>query len=375
MPPRKVKRKHGHVWEVRYRAEGRHKSRAFDRRSDAEDFAAEVRRLKRLGVLAHLHAGEELLADFGVEWWRTHAQPNLAPSTLRSYSGLWDRHILPRLGGYQLREITPQVVATVRADLTAAGVGDATVRKALFILQGVMGLAVLRGNVANNPVKAVKKPRQAGRTVRPVAPETVEVLRRSLGPRDATLVSVLAYAGLRPGEALALRWHNVREHTILVEGAIALGREKATKTNATRTVRLLRPLGQDLAEWRMACGRPPDAELLFARRDGNPWSDDDYRNWRGRIFRPAAVEAGVERPRPYDLRHSFVSLLIQEGVSIVEVARQAGHSPEECLRTYAHTFEEFDVAERIAAEAAITAARQRRSDGAVARVADATVEP
>lgn len=51
MPPRKVKRKHGHVWEVRYRAEGRHKSRAFDRKADAEDFAAEVRRLKRLGVL------------------------------------------------------------------------------------------------------------------------------------------------------------------------------------------------------------------------------------------------------------------------------------------------------------------------------------
>ena len=54
------------------------------------------------------------------------------------------------------------------------------------------------------------------------------------------------------------------------------------------------------------------------------------------------LAAGLEAGRPYDLRHSFVSLLIHEGVSIVEVARQAGHSPEECLRTYAHTFEEFD---------------------------------
>ena len=52
-----------------------------------------------------------------------------------------------------------------------------------------------------------------------------------------------------------------------------------------------------------------------------------------------------------------VPLLIHEGVSIVEVARQAGHSPEECLRTYAHTFEEFDAADRQPAEAVISAAR------------------
>jgi hypothetical protein len=81
------------------------------------------------------------------------------------------------------------------------------------------------------------------------------------------------------------------------------------------------------------------------------------RNWRKRGFVPAAKEAGLTEPRPYDLRHSFVSLLINEGVSIVEVARQAGHSPEECLRTYAHTFEEFDPADRLSAETVINAAR------------------
>jgi hypothetical protein len=55
-----------------------------------------------------------------------------------------------------------------------------------------------------------------------------------------------------------------------------------------------------------------------------------------------------------------VSLLIQEGGSVVEVARQAGHSPEECLRTYAHVFEEFDPGDRTPAEDRIRAAR--RSD-------------
>jgi hypothetical protein len=93
------------------------------------------------------------------------------------------------------------------------------------------------------------------------------------------------------------------------------------------------------------CRADKDA-WIFARPDGEPWHNDDYRNWRKRGLRAGRQGAGVKEPRPYDLRHSFVSLLINEGVSFVEVARQARHSPEECLRTYAHTFEEFDPADR-----------------------------
>jgi hypothetical protein len=81
---------------------------------------------------------------------------------------------------------------------------------------------------------------------------------------------------------------------------------------------------------------------------------------------PARARARAPaRTPPYDLRHPFVSLLIDEGVSIVEVARQAGHSPEECLRTYAHTFEEFDPADRQREEAVIAAARSPKGDSDV----------
>jgi hypothetical protein len=90
----------------------------FDRKTDAEDFQAEVRRRKRLGTISHLHAGEELLADFGVEWWRIHARPNLERSTLRRYSQVWDKHVLPQLGMYRLQELTPEVVADFRAELS-----------------------------------------------------------------------------------------------------------------------------------------------------------------------------------------------------------------------------------------------------------------
>jgi hypothetical protein len=58
---------------------------------------------------------------------------------------MWDRHVLPHLGRYHLKEITPQVVTNYRAELSAAGVGDASTRKGLFMLQAVMGFAVLHG--------------------------------------------------------------------------------------------------------------------------------------------------------------------------------------------------------------------------------------
>jgi integrase len=357
---RRLERKGGTRWEVRYRDGRRNRSRAFDRKKDAVAFESEVKRRKRLGALAELDAGEERLADFGQQWWRLHAKPNLAPSTLKSYASVWDLHVLPHLGDHELRQITPEVVANLRADLDATDVGPATVRRALFVLQSVMRLAALQSKVQANPVRVVGKPRQPRRLVRPITPETVERIREQLSQRDATLVSLLAYAGLRPGEALALTWGAVRRRTILIDRSIVLGQEKGTKTNATRTVRLVGPLAQDLAEWRLACRRPSADAYVLPRAAGGAWRDDDYRNWRKRKFVPAACAAGLESPRPYDLRHSFVSLLIQEGLSVVEVARQAGHSPEECLRTYAHVFEEFDPADRTSAEDRIRAAR--RSD-------------
>jgi integrase len=218
--------------------------------------------------------------------------------------------------------------------------------------------AVTWGRIQTNPVKPVRRRAVVRkRVVQPPAPESVERVRRQLKkPRDQALVSLLAYAGLRPGEALGLRWADIGERTILVERAISHGAEKSTKTRATRSVRMVKPLKSELANLRMRNGRPGDDELVFPAHDGELWHEDDWRNWRRRIFEPAAERAWLGRVRPYDLRHSFVSLLIAEGRSIVEVARQAGHSATMALDTYGHVFDELDT-ERISAEQAIRKAR------------------
>jgi integrase len=323
---------------VRWRQAGRNRSKVLGRKRDAEAFDAEIVRRKRTGELARLDAGKEPLAEFGEEWWRLHAEPNLARSTLKGYASIWDAHVLPRLGSVPLRELTPDVVNRFRLELEAEGVGPASIRKSLVLLQGVLQRACEWGRLASNPAAIVRKPvPPRKRTIVPLAPERVEAIRFVLLAcgriRDATLVSVLAYAGLRPGEALALRWTHVRERTLLIEGAVSLGAIEGTKIGRTRTVRVLGPLAQDLADWRLHAGRPPAEALLFPGYDGEPWTATAYRNWRRRIYTPAAEAAGVERPRPYDLRHSFVSLLIAEGRNVVDVARQAGHSPTVALDT------------------------------------------
>jgi integrase len=364
MSVERVVRKDGSVvWRVRWRQAGRNRSKVLGRKRDADAFDAEIVRRKRTGELARLDAGKEPLADFGEEWWRLHAEPNLARSTLKGYASIWDAYVLPRLGSVPLRELTPDVVNRFRLELEADGVGPASIRKALVLLQGVLQRACEWGRLASNPAAIVRKPvPPRRRSIVPLAPERVEAIRFVLLAcgriRDATLVSVLGYAGLRPGEALALRWVHVRDRTLLVEGAVSLGAIEGTKTGRTRTVRVLGPLAQDLAKWRLHAGRPPADALLFPGYDGEPWTATAYRNWRRRIYVPAAEAAGVERPRPYDLRHSFVSLLIAEGRNVVDVARQAGHSPTVALDTYAHVFEEFDPGERINAADRIRKARE-----------------
>src|SRR5918994_7486494 len=100
----RVERKKGSVLRVRWRDElGRERSKVVGRKSDAVVLDAEIVHRKRTGELDLLRGGKETLAGFAQEWWRLYAMPNLAMHTQRSYAGLWDRHVLPRLGAMRLQ--------------------------------------------------------------------------------------------------------------------------------------------------------------------------------------------------------------------------------------------------------------------------------
>jgi len=300
--------------------------------------------------------------------WRDDARGRLAKGTLREYERIWERRLRSRFGHLPLDEITPRHISGWRAELLADGVGPESVRRAMVTLQAMYTVAIEWGEARMNPVSVVRKPRQGRqRAVEPIAPEGVERLRAELLAEDdlrsATLVAVLAYAGLRPGEGLALEPRHIRQSTILVEQAVSEGELKRQKTGRLyRTVDLLGVLASDLASYldseqaRLLAGKRDS--FLFARADGRPWRLDDWNNWRNRHFLPAAKRAGLGRPRPYDLRHSFASLMVREQrTSVVELAEQLGHAPTMTLNTYAHVFAEHRRAEPVEANDWIIRAR------------------
>jgi integrase len=241
---RKVPDEKGGGYEVRWRQGTRHRSRTFKSRDDARAFDREVQRRARLGSLADLGAGIELRHGV-VAAIRARAAGALHSSPLRRG---WDGHVLPRLGDYQLRELRAGVIEDELVDaMLADGVGLATVRKALYMVRSCLAYAVRRDLLPYNQAREVDLPKGTRRAVNPLPPEAIERMRAGLPLRDATLVSMMYGAGLRPGEALALRDDSVRERTLLVESSIRFGAEKETKTRKARAVRLLRPIAQDLA--------------------------------------------------------------------------------------------------------------------------------
>jgi len=244
--------------------------------------------------------GTETLAEHVEEWWRTYARPNLAVRTLGVYASEWDLHVEPYLGHMRLRDIDVRVVQSWLADLAEAGVGLPTRKRTLALLSGVLQRAVEWQRIPSNQARLAKLPPvRRQREVPSMPPRVVEAIRAQLGARDAALVSVLAYAGPRPSEALARRWRDVGKSTLLMH---------ATKRTSRRlrSTPLLAPLRADLTEWRLASGRPGEDALVFPRRDGKQWTDGDLRNWRNRVYKPAARAAGLTgavttlRPAPRD---------------------------------------------------------------------------
>jgi integrase len=276
MSVERLERKNGRVYRVRWRDEqGQAHSRVVGRKRDADALDQELRRAKRLGAAAPINTSSETLEEFAKLWWSRHVAPNLARHTREGYASALDVHLIPRVGDYRLSQLTVEVISDLRAAMTADGVGDTAVRKALTVLQSILQRAVEWRRIDRNPVRDVRKPSQARtRVVRPLSPVMVERMRAYLlegnRPLDATLVSVLAYAGLRPGEAIGLRWHDFGERTLLVERSVAFGQLKSTKTASTRSVRLLAPLKTDLMNWRAQTRHGEDLDLIFPSLTDHP---------------------------------------------------------------------------------------------------------
>lgn len=348
-----------HGWRVRWRDGDRHPSRTFRTRRDAELFESDLVRRRRLGTLAALDAGMMTLDTFITESWAPHRAAELEAATRAFYAGLYRAHIGPEFADAPLREISPQRIAAWQTARVRAGAGLKAIKEAKSLLGGILGYAVELEHLQFNAARAVRPVKQRPKkTGRGLSAREVEALRAALGDPWDLLVSLIAYSGTRPGEAVALRWGDVGD-TIRVERAVALidGSGKQTKNGKARNVRLLAPLAADLAAWRLRSGRPARTALVFPHPSGRPWTKPLWDNWRRRQFADARETAGVGALRPYDLRHTFASLLLAEGRTLHYVAAQIGDAVTQVEATYGHVIAEYAERVRIDSEAEIRAAR------------------
>jgi integrase len=352
------------VYEVTWREPGgRQRCQTFSTRRAAEARDREIRDLRDRGRHEAIDAGSESLAEATERWWVDHVESSVSQSTAKVYASAIDLHLMPRIGSMSIRDIQPADVVALQRELRADGVGAAMTQKTLMVLSGIMRHSQVLGRIPANPVGPVRiRQAKRKRAIRPLPPETIERMRALAlargRPRDAALLSLLAYAGLRPGEAFALRWDCVGDRALIVEHGRADGSLKATKTNRIRTVGLLQSVVEDLEAWRGVARANADRGLVFPRRDGDVFRDADYQNWRRRIFDPIGEAAAAVEATPYTLRHSFASLLVQAGWNSLEIAHEMGNSPAVVQRDYSHLFREFARGERIDPETMIRSARE-----------------
>jgi integrase len=353
-------------WKVMWREGGRgsrQRSKTFTNERDAKRLDVAIRRAKDLGQLAAEVVGsEQTVAAFLEEWWEKYAQPYLKPGTRATYAYTLDRWIVPYLGRLRLRDVSRETIDAWVASMRSAGAGTPTVNRALGILQGVMRRGVEWRRVPSNPSLAPPGSRTSVPPRSTRAPEIVEAIRAQLGRQDAALVSVLAYEGLRLGEAFALTWRDVLDERGLprerlrVLRALSDHEESTTKAGRAREPELFGPVAAELAELYLARGRPATGELVFPTRAA---ATSAGRTGASAPLAPAFERAGVEYFRPHDLRHTAATLLIYGGRPVTEVADHLGHADAGfTARVYAHVLKDAARQRQLPIEHAISAARR-----------------
>ena len=225
--------------------------------------------------------------------------------------------------------------------------------------------------IGSNPAARVKPPSEDERpraTV--ITPEQVEAIRAQMSKRDAVFVSVLAYAGLRPHEALALTADQLGGKELHLEDALGRdgSRQSLKSGHDQRDVPICKALAFDLASLDEAKG------LVFTTSGGNAYTKTDYDNWRKRRFYKALEKANekiVENAEkngdepvlipddltPYDLRHSICSLWYRQGIDKATIAAWLGHSVPVLEKVYTHHFKMLDPLDRRTVDEMIAAAR------------------
>src|SRR6516165_8537887 len=333
------------LYRVRYRTpEGAStQKRGFITKRDAQAYAETVEVTKRTGEYIAPALGKLTIGALGPAWL-ARQRGHMKPSGFRSYDSAWRIHVAPRWAMTPLSEVLHSDVQAWAAELSGRR-GPVIVETAVSVLRRMLDDCVKDRMLASNPVRGVKLPRRAPRRNVYLTATQLDALAGEAG-RYRSLVLLLGTAGLRWGEAAALRVSDVdflRRRIHLHRNAVVIGKQTwlgTLKSGKNRTVALPSFVTDALALTAEGKGRD---ELLWPSATGSYLAPPAAReSWlSGAVARCQAVDPTSTRVTAHALRHTAASLAISAGANVKVVQRMLGHSSAAMtLDVYADLFDD-----------------------------------
>jgi integrase len=309
----------------------------------------------------------QTLSVFLDNWLNGPVKGSVKPSTFESYERMIRNHIKPALGHKKLKVLAPDHVQYFYQAKLDAGLAPGTVRLMHGILHKALEHAVKWGAVPRNVCKATTPPKPNPEEIRPLdAEQARQFLEVARGDRLEALYVLAVTAGLRIGELLGLRWHDVD----LDSADLRVRRTKSTaksgptftapKNGKGRSIKLTRHAVEALSSHRATQNAErlkagslwEDNGLVFATHGGKPL---DSHNVARTSFKPLLKKAGLPDIRFHDLRHTCATLLLSQGHHPKLVQELLGHaSVAMTLDRYSHVLPGMGNQTAAAMEAALS---------------------
>lgn len=286
-----------------------------------------------------------LFKDFAKEVYMNDVSPALKKNTIIHKQQIIINHLIPYFGDMKMGDITAADILrwqnTKMAETTEDGKPYA--QSYLWTMNrefnAVMNHAENYYDLEPNPVKKTKKVgRDSGiNTQAWTLEEYQEFSDQTIDTQYYMPFQILYWCGLRVGELLALTPEDIdlnRREISITKSYIRIGGEDIISTpktqNSYRKVRMPAFLAEELGVYLRAHRKIRSGERIF----------QVSRLAMSRVIHKFAKAAGVPDIRVHDLRHSYVSLLINNGFSAYEIGQSVGHGGAYITYRYAHLFDE-----------------------------------
>lgn len=300
---------------------------------------------------------------FAEQWFEEYAKVNLRPTSYARMKQLTKR-VYPAIGHKRLDKITARDIQKFVTDMLVNGknmnTGKPLSRKTavhhLSFISDVFSYAVRMGMLCDNPCRRVFVPKQEQEEKQIYTIEQVKILYENLKsePMKYQVYLLLSiYSGYRRSEMLGLEWKDIDfEHDLIhVRRTSQYTSEKGIYTDTTKTRKSKRVSKMPASIMNLLQQFKAD-QNEEARRLGTKWEDYDrlFTKWNGAPMNPQTPfewlkgyceRIGIPFRNIHSLRHLHASLLIFEGVDVVAVSEDMGHSVVgTTLNLYSHMFQE-----------------------------------